>query len=68
MDNPVIMPRPEAKKRHLFDKYKEIVWALSHQDYTYADIGEIMGRSRAVIKRIADTKPKDWTPKWVKVV
>lgn len=61
------MPRPEAKKQHLIDKYHELAWALSCQDYTAADIGIILNRHRSVILRILAKKPADWHPKWVKV-
>lgn len=61
------MPRPTEKKQHLIDKYQELAWALSLQDYTAADIGVILNRHRSVIKRILDKKPVDWHPKWVKV-
>lgn len=62
------MPRPTSAKKHLIDKYLELVWALSLQeDYTAADIGTIMNRHRSVITRAIASRPKDWKPKWIKV-
>lgn len=60
------MARPQEKKKYLIEKYHELVWALSQQDYSNADIGLVMNRHRSVIKRVVDQMPKDWTPKWVK--
>jgi len=60
------MARPDNKKKHLIEKYNELVWALAHQDYTAADIGVIMNRHRSVILRVISKKPREWTPKWVK--
>lgn len=61
------MARPIEAKKHLIEKYQELVWALSFQDYSCADIGVIMNRSRSVIKRIVDKRPSDYKVKWVKV-
>lgn len=61
------MARPSNAKKHLIDKYYEIVWALSCQEeYRQTDIGIIMNRDRSVIKRAIAKKPKGWKPKWVK--
>ncbi len=61
------MARPTFKKQYLIDKYKELVWALSSQDYTGSDISVIMNRDCSVIKRIIDSKPFNYKTKWVKV-
>lgn len=61
------MSRPSKEKQYLIDKYKELVWALSLQGYTFADIAIIMNRDISVIKRICDQRPKGWTPKWRKI-
>jgi len=60
------MARPTAKKKYLIEKYHEIVWALSMQDYSSADIGVVMNRHRSVIGRIIEKRPKDYKPKWIK--
>ena len=61
------MARPSGNIHHLIDKYKELAWALSMQGYNNEEVGVILNRSRSVILRIIAEKPKDWTPKWVKV-
>jgi IS30 family transposase len=61
------MARPIKAEKHLIEKYQELVWALSSQDYSSAAIGKIMNRSRSVIKRLIDKRPKDYKTKWVKV-
>lgn len=61
------MARPTENKKHLIQKYHELVWALSLQDYNNQEIGDIMNRSRSVILRVVKKKPEGWTPKWVKV-
>lgn len=53
-------------EQHLKDKREELIWALSLQDYTDAQIARIFGMSRMAIKRIKATMPKDWVPKWIK--
>lgn len=52
---------------HIREKRDEIIWALSLQDYTNAQIGRMFKLDRASILRIIEAKPKDWKPKWVKV-
>lgn len=52
---------------HIKDKRDEIIWALSLQDYTPAQIGRMFNINRSTVLRILDAKPKDWKPKWVKV-
>lgn len=61
------MARPNTQKKHLIDKYKELVWALSLQDYNNQDIGTIMNRTRSVISRVINERPKNYQAKWVKV-
>lgn len=61
------MGRPTETQKHLIDKYHELVWALSFQDYSFEDIGKIMNRHRSVIKRVCAGMPEGWKPKWVKV-
>jgi hypothetical protein len=54
-------------KEHLREKRNELIWALSLQDYSFADIGSIFGIDRSTVLRIIKTKPRDWKVKWVKV-
>lgn len=61
------MSRPSKNKRHLYDKYHELAWALSYQDYSNVEIGVILNRDKSVIKRLIDRMPKGWMPKWTKV-
>lgn len=61
------MNKTEAIKELLDTKRKEIIWALSLQDYTHEDIAEILrGADRSTVTRIINQRPVDWNPKWVK--
>lgn len=60
------MSRPTQEKKHLIEKYYELVWALKHQGYNNEEIGVVFNRTRSVIKRVIDKMPEDWKPKWVK--
>ncbi len=51
---------------HLKEKRAELIWALSLQDYTNAQIGRIFNINRSTVLAILRAKPKDWQPKWVK--
>ena len=51
---------------HLQEKRDEIIWALSLQDYTLAQIGRMFKLNRSTVLRIIEAKPKDWQPKWIK--
>jgi len=53
-------------EQHLKDKREELIWALSLQDYTDAMISRIFSMSKVAVRRIINTKPKDWAPKWIK--
>ena len=53
-------------EQYLQDKRDEIVWALSAQDYSGAQIARMFSTDRVTIKRIIDKKPVDYKPKWVK--
>tara|TARA_Y100000310_G_scaffold230871_1_gene233422 strand:+ start:1578 stop:1793 length:216 start_codon:yes stop_codon:yes gene_type:complete len=53
-------------KIHIKHKRDEIIWALSQQDYTFADIGEMFKLNASTVFRIIKEKPKDWKPKWIK--
>ena len=53
-------------KKHIKDKRDELIWALSIQDYSLAEIGTVFGLNSSTIMRIIRNKPKDWQPKWVK--
>jgi hypothetical protein len=55
-------------KQHLLDKRDELIWALSLQDYTFADICEIFNiKHRSTVMRIIARKPVGWLPRWVKI-
>jgi len=54
-------------KKHLIDKRDELIWALSIQDYTFADMCEVFNiKHRSTIMRIVARKPAGWVPRWVK--
>ena len=55
-------------ERHLKQKRDELIWALSLQDYTDAQVARLFGIGKVTVKRIMLKKPKDWKPKWVKEV
>ena len=52
---------------HLLEKRNELVWALSLQGYTQAQIARMFNCNRSTMKRVIDQCPKDWKPKWQKV-
>ena len=61
------MNKNEAIKALLYNKRREIIWALSLQDYTHEDITEILrGADRSTITRMINQRPAEWTPKWIK--
>lgn len=52
---------------YLREKRDELIWALSLQHYSDAQIGRIFNiKYRSTTQRIIARKPKDWKPKWVK--
>lgn len=53
-------------EKYLQEKRDELVWALSEQEYSGAQIARIFGTDRTTIKRIIDKKPENYKPKWVK--
>jgi len=52
----------------LKEKREEIIWALSIQDYTDAQIARMFKLNRSTVLRILRNKPKDYQPKWIKRV
>lgn len=60
------MPRVAATKQYLVDKRDELIWALSLQDYSGADIAFIFNVHRSVISNALKKKPRGWKPKWIK--
>jgi len=54
-------------EQHLKEKRVELVWALSLQEYTDAQIARIFNCNRVTIMRIINKKPKNWKAKWVKI-
>lgn len=61
------MARPAEEKLHLYEKRKELIWALSYQGYSGADIAVIFNVNRSVTNRIIKECPDYWKPKWKKV-
>lgn len=54
-------------KLHLLDKRDELIWALSLQDFSLADIAFMFNIGhREQVSRIIKKKPSDWSPKWVR--
>lgn len=51
----------------LREKREELVWALSAQGYTDAQIGRLFNVSRATIFHIIRRKPKSYKSPWRKV-
>lgn len=55
-------------EKYLVEKRAELIWALSLQEYTNAQIARIFRLDAENTIHIIKQKPKDWKPKWVKVV
>jgi predicted DNA-binding protein YlxM (UPF0122 family) len=53
-------------KVYLKDKRDELVWAISQQDYSLADVGMIFNISKAAVFRIVKRMPDGWTSPWRK--
>jgi DNA-directed RNA polymerase specialized sigma24 family protein len=53
-------------KIHLHNKRDEIIWALSLQDYSYGEIGEMFKLNPSTIMRIIKQRPANWKTKWIK--
>lgn len=62
------MPRPPKERTHLYEKRKELVWALELQGYSGVENGVIFNVHESVISRINKKRPKRWKPKWIKAV
>jgi len=45
---------------HVKEKRAELIWALSIQDYTFAQIGRIFNINRSTVLRIIKEMPKGW--------
>jgi hypothetical protein len=64
------MKRQKSTRGHLKEKRNELIFALlePNQGYTYADIAYIFNNlNRSTILRIAQSKPKSYKVKWIKV-
>lgn len=61
------MPRPAKERQHLYDKRRELIWALEIQGYSNAELGIIFGIDSSRVSRTINERPTDWTPKWIKV-
>jgi len=53
-------------KEYLLEKRNELIWSLSDQDYSQADIGSIFSLSKARVSEIMALKPAGWKSPWVK--
>lgn len=53
---------------HIKEKRIELIWALSVQDYTDAQIARMFNVNRSTIMRIISKKPANWKVKWIKVI
>lgn len=53
-------------EEYLMEKRDEIIFALSCQDYTEAQIGRMFRLPRSQIHRMLKRKPAGYSPKWVK--
>ena len=65
MQNPT---PPRRVDRYIRDKRDELIWALSHQDYSLGQIGDMFNMKKVSVQRVLTRKPRGWTPKWVKIV
>lgn len=55
-------------KSHIQAKRREIIYALSVQDYTDSEIATIFNLNRSSILRIIAKRPKDYKSPWVKII
>lgn len=59
--------KEKAIKKMLDDKRLELVWALSLQNYTQADIAYMLRDADvSTISRAIKRRPRGWKTKWVK--
>jgi hypothetical protein len=61
-------PPSKIMEEYLLSKRKELMFALSKQDYTTAQIGRIFGISRARAHAIIKTMPLGWRTPWIKQI
>lgn len=63
------MDEKEKLIKGLLDgKRTELIWALSLQSFTQADISYILRDADiSTISRTINKKPKGWKPKWIKI-
>lgn len=55
-------------EEYLKEKRAELAWALAEQGYNGGQLARLFGTDRTTIKRIIDSKPEDYKPKWIKVM
>ena len=55
------------EEMYIKEKKTEIIWALSAQGYSNAQIATMFNMNRSTILRIIEKKPSDWSPKWKKI-
>ena len=54
-------------KQYLKEKREQLMWAMSEQDYSLADIGAIFGLPKSTAHDIIKKKPEGWVSPWVKI-
>ena len=54
--------------KYLMAKRNELIWALSAQDYSAAQIGYIFGLNRSTTLRIIKAMPPGWQTPWKKTI
>jgi DNA invertase Pin-like site-specific DNA recombinase len=55
-------------ENHIKEKRDEIIWSLSLQNYTFAQIARMFNLDRSTVMRIIEKKPVNWNNKWKKVI
>ena len=62
-----VKTKPLGIKPHLSIKRAELIWALSEQEHTDADIGNIFNISKQRVLVIRKQMPSGWKSPWIKV-
>ena len=60
------MEDAQGIRQHVKDKKRELIYALSEQEYSYAEIAYIFGIPRSSAHYIVSRKPAGYKSKWVK--
>lgn len=54
-------------KHYLKEKRQELIWALSKQDYSLADIAAMFNTSKTAVHRVVNKMPEGWETPWTKI-